>query len=105
MRFILLILLMSVVAAIPNPPKTLGCAIAPHDKERVAVNVEEAIIVYDAASRTEHFIRRANFRTSINGRSNVPSSTTTSSSISTRTNPQPGAINFRSEATTYCTSG
>lgn len=41
-----------------------ACAPAPPAGESVSIAAEEALIVWDAASRTEHFIRRADFRTS-----------------------------------------
>jgi hypothetical protein len=37
------------------------CAPAPHAGEHVAVAEESAVIVWDAGSKTEHFIRRATF--------------------------------------------
>lgn len=39
-----------------------GCAPAPRDGERVEVAEESAVIVWDPATKTEHFIRRATFR-------------------------------------------
>ena len=39
----------------------LGCAAAPHPDERVDVAYEEALIVWDDAAKTEHFVRRATF--------------------------------------------
>lgn len=38
-----------------------ACAPAPPAGEEVAIADEEAIIVWDAATKTEHFIRRAQF--------------------------------------------
>jgi hypothetical protein len=63
MRYVLLIVAMSVAVTISSPPEIIGCAAVPRGPSSVGVNSEEAIIVYDAASRTEHFIRRADFRT------------------------------------------
>jgi Uncharacterized protein conserved in bacteria (DUF2330) len=40
-----------------------GCAIAPHRNKPVSIASESAIIVWDSASKTEHFIRRASFNT------------------------------------------
>ena len=41
----------------------LGCAPAPPPGEHVDIAGEHALIVWDAATKTEHFIRRADFRT------------------------------------------
>jgi len=62
MRHLLLILAL-VAVAIPDPPKAPACAAAPRRGEFIDVDSEEAIIVYDAKTKTEHFIRRSNFRT------------------------------------------
>ncbi len=43
---------------------TWACAPAPRPGERVTITKEAALIVYDARTRTEHFIRRASFSTS-----------------------------------------
>ncbi len=40
---------------------TDGCAVAPHRGDEVSIADESAIIVWDAATKTEHFIRRATF--------------------------------------------
>ncbi|HEX3315336.1 MAG TPA: DUF2330 domain-containing protein [Gemmataceae bacterium] len=45
------------------PPETFGCAIAPHLGQPVSIVEEDAIIVWDAVKKVEHFIRRASFRT------------------------------------------
>jgi hypothetical protein len=42
-------------------PRADGCAVAPREGESVQIADESAIIVWDAASKTEHFIRRATF--------------------------------------------
>jgi hypothetical protein len=63
MRHILLLLALVAVVEMPNPPKAPACAAAPRRGEFIDVNSEEAIIVYDAKTKTEHFIRRSNFRT------------------------------------------
>lgn len=62
MRHILLVLALAAIA-IPDPPKAPACAAAPRRGEFIDVNSEEAIIIYDAMNKTEHFIRRSNFRT------------------------------------------
>jgi hypothetical protein len=41
----------------------LACATAPHEGDSVHVAEESALIVWDAAARTQHFIRRASFET------------------------------------------
>jgi hypothetical protein len=48
-----------VLAALPS--KAPGCAAAPHPDERVLVTDESALIIWDEATKTEHFIRRATF--------------------------------------------
>ncbi len=63
MRSILLALAIVAIAELPNPPKAPACAPAPRRGESIDVNSEEAIVFYDAKTKTEHFIRRANFRT------------------------------------------
>jgi len=62
MRSVLLALAILSVAELPSPPKAPACAAAPRRGELFDINSEEAIILYDAKSKTEHFIRRANFR-------------------------------------------
>jgi hypothetical protein len=44
-------------------PRADGCAVAPREGETVQIADESAIIIWDAASKTEHFIRRATFST------------------------------------------
>jgi hypothetical protein len=61
-RFLSLFLPLAVIA-IHNPRQAPACAVVPHSGQSVGVNGEEAIIVYDSKSGTEHFIRRANFQT------------------------------------------
>jgi hypothetical protein len=56
MRYLLLML--AIAAAHP----LFACAPAPRDGEQIAVVEESAVIVWDAATRTQHFIRRATFR-------------------------------------------
>src|SRR5207237_197283 len=46
--------------AAPSPAP--GCAAVPPPGGRVEITDEAALIVWDEATRTEHFIRRANFR-------------------------------------------
>jgi hypothetical protein len=61
MRCVLLLGL-AVVAFLPSQPAD-GCAIPWRHGESVNVNSEDALIVWDEATKTEHFIRRANFQT------------------------------------------
>lgn len=49
-----------VVAAIPDD--ATGCAAAPHRGEYVQTADEAALIVWDEKTKTEHFVRRASFR-------------------------------------------
>lgn len=48
------------LAVLPAPAP--GCAVAPPLGQRVDTSDEGALIVWDAATRTEHFVRRASFR-------------------------------------------
>jgi len=45
-----------------RPDTVTGCAAAPRHGERVDTSDEGALIVWDEKTKTEHFIRRANFR-------------------------------------------
>ena len=65
MRSVLLLLAMSGLVMLSRPRDTSGCAAVPPQGSRVGVNSEEEIILYDAALHTEHFIRRADFRTEV----------------------------------------
>jgi hypothetical protein len=53
-----LLLIVAMVSARP----LLACAPAPHAGEAIDVVEESAVIVWDPAARTQHFIRRATFR-------------------------------------------
>ena len=55
---IVLLLLTTIVCARP----LLACAPAPHAGEAIDVVEESAVIVWDPATTTQHFIRRATFR-------------------------------------------
>ncbi len=50
------------IALIPSPKLALGCGVAPGKNGSVAVTDEAAVIIYDEATKTEHFIRRATFQ-------------------------------------------
>ncbi|HEX5272248.1 MAG TPA: DUF2330 domain-containing protein [Gemmataceae bacterium] len=52
--------LAALLLLVPAPPAA-GCAVAPRHGDYVQIADESAIIVWDAASKTEHFIRRATF--------------------------------------------
>jgi hypothetical protein len=55
--------LAAILWLVPADPVS-GCAVAPHAGDSVAMADESAIILWDEASRTEHFIRRATFLSS-----------------------------------------
>jgi len=55
---------LAVLTLLPSPPAVHACAPAPPEGQHVDVADEEALIVWDAAARTQHFIRRARFRSS-----------------------------------------
>ncbi|HKI32035.1 MAG TPA: DUF2330 domain-containing protein [Gemmataceae bacterium] len=57
---------LSLAAALLLVPthRAAGCAVAPRPGESVQMADESAIILWDAASKTEHFIRRASFLSS-----------------------------------------
>jgi hypothetical protein len=57
----LLLLLMFAVGAVDAPRPALGCAPAPPKGSWVDVANETAVIIWDAKSKTEHFIRSASF--------------------------------------------
>ncbi len=59
-RTAVLALLGSLIAAEPTP--AAACAPAPPPGEEVRIAEEEAIILWDPAAKVEHFIRRAQFR-------------------------------------------
>ncbi|MDB5391042.1 MAG: hypothetical protein JWM11_6688, partial [Planctomycetaceae bacterium] len=52
--FLALLLIFS-ASILPRPRAIHGCAVAPRHDDSVEVNSEEAIILYDAKSHTEHF--------------------------------------------------
>jgi hypothetical protein len=54
--------LATAIALVPGPPAS-GCAVVQNQGGSVAVADEVAVIVYDEATKTEHFVRRATFRT------------------------------------------
>jgi hypothetical protein len=53
----------SLLAAIPRQSPLIACAPAPRQGESVRISGEAALIVWDPTSKTEHFVRRANFET------------------------------------------
>jgi hypothetical protein len=56
---------LTVLTLLPAPPPVRACAPAPPAGQHVDVADEEALIVWDPATRTEHFVRRARFRSTI----------------------------------------
>lgn len=63
-RFALVLVPVLAACALAAVPDTAnGCAAAPRRGEHVYTNDESALIVWDDKTKTEHFIRRANFRT------------------------------------------
>jgi len=59
MRGVAAILLLAMIASASN---VLACAPAPRDGEHVDIVEESAVIEWDPATKTEHFIRRATFQ-------------------------------------------
>jgi hypothetical protein len=59
-KVVLLLLLAAVLC--PLPEQASACAPAPPRGKTVAIADESAIILWDAASKTQHFIRRASFK-------------------------------------------
>jgi len=59
MKLLLPAALIAVLAAIPSPAS--ACAAIGPDGSRIDISAEAALIVWDEANRTEHFIRRASF--------------------------------------------
>jgi hypothetical protein len=59
------LLLVLALAIIPTPDPAPACAVAPprNSNKVVAIADESAVIIWDAKSKTEHFIRRASFKT------------------------------------------
>lgn len=51
------------IAAFTQAPDACGCALVPRAGDSVHVAEESAVIIWDAATRTQHFIRRAQFDT------------------------------------------
>jgi len=63
MRFVIVLsgLAIGIIATIAYTDAH-GCAVAPPNNKPVEIADESAIIVWDSASGTEHFIRRATFK-------------------------------------------
>jgi hypothetical protein len=57
----LLLLLLALIAISP-PQSAPACAVAPPRNKPVEIADESAIIIWDSKSKTEHFIRRATFK-------------------------------------------
>jgi len=58
MRCVPLVLLGALLGMVPDAS---GCAAAPHPGEYVEIASESALIIWDEATKTEHFIRQATF--------------------------------------------
>jgi hypothetical protein len=56
-------LLLLSAAASPHAERAVACAVAPPRNKQVQIADETAIILWDPASKTEHFIRQASFST------------------------------------------
>ena len=63
------VVLVAVLVAVPSPPPVQGCAVIPRPGTSIDIQSENALIVYDSATKTEHFIRTASFSTSSFGNS------------------------------------
>jgi hypothetical protein len=61
-RGVFFVLIVSALIVAGQRPHTLGCAAIGPKGTTVQIQDEDAIIVYDAAKKTQHFIRRASFR-------------------------------------------
>jgi hypothetical protein len=59
------VLPLALVAASGAPSRADACAVAPPQGALVTVAAESAIIVWDEATKTEHFVRRAAFRSEV----------------------------------------
>lgn len=57
------VLLLLTLAGFLENQRVSGCATAPPKNKQVLIADETALIIWDAASKTEHFIRRASFAT------------------------------------------
>jgi hypothetical protein len=55
------VLLLLAMAGLSASPRARGCAVAPPKNKQVLMANESALIIWDAASKTQHFIRRATF--------------------------------------------
>lgn len=63
-RSLTLVPLALVAALVAVPPRTHGCAVVPRPGGQIGISSENALIVYDSATKTEHFIRTASFTAS-----------------------------------------
>jgi hypothetical protein len=62
MKLLLPLSLIAILAVIPSPAS--ACAAVGEDGSRIDITAEAALIVWDEANKTEHFIRRASFEAS-----------------------------------------
>jgi hypothetical protein len=61
----MLLVLILMVVTLPATDPARGCAVAPPRNKYVDIADETALIVWDGETKTEHFIRRANFQTDV----------------------------------------
>jgi hypothetical protein len=61
-RFTLVPVVVAAAALAAVPDAATGCAAVPHRDQRVETAEETALIVWDEQTKTEHFVRRASFR-------------------------------------------
>ncbi|MCS6866248.1 MAG: DUF2330 domain-containing protein [Gemmataceae bacterium] len=64
MKLLGCLILVAVTVCVSLPDAVWGCAVVPPPNQRVAIAYEEAFIVWDEKTKTEHFIRSANFHSS-----------------------------------------
>jgi hypothetical protein len=62
-RFLLVCLLSAALVSFASLPPANGCAVARKKDDTVRIASEQALIIWDEKTKTEHFIRRANFDT------------------------------------------
>ena len=59
----MMVLKLSLLGLALSAGPILACAVVPPVNQPVAIANESAIIIWDSANKTEHFIRRASFQT------------------------------------------
>lgn len=58
---LLFLLVLAALVAAPQHQPARACAVAPHAGGAISIRDEDALIVWDAATQTEHFLRKARF--------------------------------------------